>query len=64
MANDLPVLVGCVVVTLREDRERLLLSCADGEIAIEVHPVSMGRVKVVIRAPKSVGVRRQKGEEQ
>ena len=42
-----------------KDQERL-----KGEIAIEVHPVSMGRVKVVIRAPKSVGVRRQKGEEQ
>ena len=60
MPSELPPMVGCVVVTLRENDDRLLLKSADGDIQIEVHPISMSRAKVVVRAPKSVEVRRQK----
>ena len=50
---------GCVVCTLRHDRQRLLLMCSDGEIRIDLDGVSSTRTKTVIHAPKSVRVLRE-----
>lgn len=53
---------GCVIVTVRADRERLALVTSDGEVAVEITPLSSTRSRVVVRAPLTIRVERRKNE--
>ena len=57
MTNDK---IGCVVVSIRNHKETLILDTEQGQIVIEIEPVSNVRSKVVVRAPRSVIVSRKK----
>ena len=54
--------IGCVVVSLREGREALVIDTPAGEIVIEVNPLTSTKVRAVIRAPKTLQITRRKME--
>jgi sRNA-binding carbon storage regulator CsrA len=54
--------IGCVVVSLREGRESLIIDTPAGEIVIEVNPLTSTKVRAVIRAPKSLRITRRRME--
>jgi len=49
---------GRVVLTIRSDRECLVLNTTDGTVTIHLHPRNKVRTQAVIEAPRKVGVRR------
>ena len=55
-----PDRIGCVVLSIREGRESVVLLTSDGEIEIEVAPLTTKRSRVVVRAPVSIEIRRRK----
>jgi hypothetical protein len=59
----MPDKTGCIVMTLRRDREDLVVRTAHGPVVIEATPMSMGRTRIVIRAPKQVEIGRAKRPE-
>jgi hypothetical protein len=58
------VKIGCVVVTLRKDRDFVTLTTSDGDIEIEVRPIATDRARLVVRAPITIPVVRGKREEE
>lgn len=55
--------MGCVVVTLREGREVVVIETPDGPIRVEVSRAGSRKTRTVIRAPKALSVRREKIEQ-
>ena len=55
--------IGCIVMTLRRDREDLVVRTDKGEVVVEVTPVTMGRCRIVVRAPKSIEIGRNRRPE-
>lgn len=55
--------LSCVVVSIRGHRESLVLETAEGTVTIELTPMTAVRTRAVIRAPRSVQIRRQKHAE-
>lgn len=54
---------GLLVLTLRAAYERgILIDGADGPIEVEIRPERDGRCKVLVRAPRAVGIRRMRRE--
>lgn len=53
---------GVVVMSVRTEREVLVLRTSEGEVEIDLSVVSKVRNKVVVRAPRSVGVARRARE--
>jgi hypothetical protein len=54
----------CIVVTIRSDKEHLILHTTDGPVYIHLQPRNKTRTQVVIEAPRKVGVRREPNKEQ
>lgn len=53
---------GCVVMSLRADRDILILRTPDGDVEVHLHAISKQRMKAVVHAPRSVEIRRRKTE--
>jgi hypothetical protein len=53
---------GIVVMSVRHERETIILQTPAGEVEIEMRPMSRVRHKVIVRAPRSVGVARRARE--
>jgi hypothetical protein len=58
--TDDPSRRGCVIVTIRADRDQLALLTPDGAVAVEITPLSSTRSRVVVRAPLTIRVERRK----
>lgn len=56
--------IGCVVVSLRKDRDTVILKTSDGEVVIEVNPLTMSKTRVVVRAPVDIEILRRPKEVQ
>jgi len=52
--------IGCVVLTIKGGRETVVLDTTDGEIRVEVSPQGGNKVRVVLRAPRRIPIRREK----
>lgn len=51
-----------VVMSVRTERESLILQTSDGEVEIDLRVVSKVRNKVTVRAPRVVGIGRRQRE--
>lgn len=52
-----------VVLTIRSEREHLVLYTTDGPVAIHLQPRNKSRSQVIVEAPRKVGVRREANPE-
>jgi hypothetical protein len=50
---------GVVVMSLRNEREVLVLQTSEGEVEIDLSVVSKVRNRVVVRAPRSISIARR-----
>jgi hypothetical protein len=57
-----PTDIGCVALSIRDHKERLVLDTSDGRVIVEIRPQSAVRAKVIVRAPKAVRIGREKRE--
>lgn len=55
--------VGCIVMSLRRNKEDLVVRTERGDVVIEVSPLTMGKCRVVVRAPKSIEIGRNRRPE-
>lgn len=55
---------GVVVISVRTGRDRVVLRTDQGDVVIECTPTTKHRSRVVIRAPRSIRVDREKMEAQ
>jgi len=53
---------GCVVMSIRDHKEYVVLRTTDGDVRIEMRPIGKSKCRVYVRAPRSVLVHRQKKE--
>jgi hypothetical protein len=53
---------GIVVMSVRHERETIVLETAAGEVEIEIRPMSRVRNRVVVRAPREIKIGRRKRE--
>ena len=52
--------IGCVVVSIRDAREFIVLETPSGPVTVEIRVQTPSRARAVIRAPRSIQIRRQK----
>lgn len=55
--------IGCIVMTLRRNREDLVVRTEHGDVVVEVCPLTMGKCRIVVRAPKSIEIGRNRRPE-
>jgi len=53
---------GVVVMSVRLNREIIVIQTPSGEVEIEMRPMSRVRNTVVVRAPREIGIGRRKRE--
>jgi hypothetical protein len=51
--------LSCIAMTVRTDREELIIETPQGRIFINLNPVSQKRIKAIVRAPRSIPVYRK-----
>lgn len=53
---------GCVVISVRDDKEFVVIDTPAGPISLQIRVLSPKRARAVIEAPKSLHIWRQKRE--
>lgn len=51
--------MSCIAMTVRADREEIVIDTDQGRICIALHPVGHKRVKAIIRAPRVIPIHRE-----
>lgn len=57
-----PTDIGCVCVSIRDEREFLVIDTPAGSVRVEIRVLTSKRARAVIRAPKCIAIRREKRE--